>query len=458
MKNIQKAIKSFSQKKILVVGDLMLDLYTYGTVNRISPEAPVPILLKTDEKYSPGGAANVANNLRGLGAEVAVCGIAGEDSNGERLLVLLNELGIDTKAVIKTPDFPTTLKQRLIAENRQIVRVDEENIQELNPKEQKDILTWIEFLVGKYDAIILSDYAKGVFTKNLTSEIIKLAKKHNKLITADIKPVNKSLFKGAHLIFPNLKEAEEMTGGNTINEMGAHLVKYFNCDVVITKGAEGMAVFQRDNIYFEIPGRKIEVFDVSGAGDTVIAVITLGLISNLNLNDSANLANFAGSIVVQKAGTASIKLEELEAYINIGKYHIDNVEIVPKVWGYEKWLENNSRYCSKLLFLKQDYQCSLHYHKVKDELFLVTSGHVRFELGKEIIHLMPGSFIRVPPKTLHRYRGIVDSEILEVSTHHSEKDSYRLEPSRKIEIDNTKSFHKAVIVDSKAIIPDESTL
>ena len=223
-----------------------------------------------------------------------------------------------------------------------------------------------------------------------------------------------------------------MTGFDDIDKMGSELTKYFASDVLMTRGPDGMSVFHRDGRNFDIPGKKIEVFDVSGAGDTVVAVVTLALVGGLDLKNSADLANFAGSVVVQKPGTASITMPELEAFLS-DKDNIESVEVVPKVWGYEKWLENNEKYCSKVLSVKKGFQCSLHYHKFKDEMFLVTSGHIRLEKGDDTIHMMPGSFVRIPPGLVHRFRGIQDSEILEISTHHSEKDSYRIEKSRKVE-------------------------
>lgn len=432
MANLKKAISSFKDKKILVVGDLMLDLYTYGKVSRISPEAPVPILLKTSEKYGPGGAANVANNLALLGAKVSVCGMIGSDSKGEILMSLLRNQGIDVRSVIKVDNYPTILKHRLVASNHQLVRVDEEEVREFDQVNQEEAIGWVEYFLGKYDGVILSDYVKGIFSKKFTSEIIKIGKKQGVLIVADIKPPNKFKFKGVDLITPNSKEAQEMTGLDDIDACGNNLVKFFSSDVLITRGPEGMAAFQRDGRNFDIPGKKIEVFDVSGAGDTVVAVVTLGLVGGLDLKNSADLANFAGSVVVQKPGTASITTDELEAFLS-DKDHVDSVTVVPKVWGYEKWLENNEKYCSKILSVKRDYQCSLHYHKLKDEMFLVTSGHIRLEKGDETIHMMPGSFVRIPPGITHRFRGIQDSEILEISTHHTEADSYRIEESRKVE-------------------------
>lgn len=428
----RKAIENFKNKKVLVVGDLMLDKYTYGKVSRISPEAPVPILLKTDHKYIPGGAANVVNNLASLGAKVSVCGMVGKDHNGGILLSLLSEIGTNTSLIVELDNYPTILKHRTVSDNHQLLRIDEEEIRNLSSADYKNLLTKLSEVIDSFDAVIFSDYDKGFFTKNFAQNLIKLCRKHKKLMTLDVRPGNKSFFVGVDLMTPNLKEASEISGTDNIQRMGKILTSYFKSDVLITRGEKGMTVFEKKGKATDIPAKKVEVYDISGAGDTVISVVTLGLISGLSLIDSAILANFAGGVVVQKPGTAVITQEELEASL-LDKGHVESVDIVPKLWGYEKWLENNDKYCSKILWVNKGYQCSLHYHKVKDETFLVTSGHIRLELGDKILHMMPGNFVRVLPGVRHRFRGIEDSEILEISTHHSEEDSYRIEKSRKVE-------------------------
>lgn len=427
-----RAIREFTGKKILVIGDIMLDQYTFGDVSRISPEAPIPILRKIANKFVPGGAANVANGLVSLGAKVVLCGVVGNDHSKDILFDILKDEGIDTSAIYIHRKNPTILKHRFIAGGyHQLLRVDIERTDNLEAAEEKKLIHAVEKAVIQCDVIIFSDYAKGLFSSELTPTLIKIAKKHKKKIVADIKPSQKSLFKGVDVITPNLKEAKEMSGLDDLGAIGESLITYFGSEVLITRSEEGMSVFRKDGSRKDFPTRKIKVFDVSGAGDTVIAVVTLGLISGLALEESAFLANIAGGIVVQKPGTAAVTREELESALQ-HENHLEAVEIVPKVWGHEKWLENNEKYCSKLLSLKKGYQCSLHYHKIKDEMFLVTKGHIRLELGKRILHMREGSFVRIPPRTLHRFRGIEDSAILEISTHHSEEDSYRIEESKKV--------------------------
>ena len=402
MSNLSEAVKSFKDKRVLVVGDLMLDQYTHGEVKRISPEAPVPVLTKTEDKFIPGGAANVANNLASLGAKVSLSGVVGEDVTRDKLLALLENSGVNTDLVITVPDRPTTLKRRFVTGGtQQLLRVDEEVSINLSADEEKHLLSLIEDKIAEFDAVIMSDYIKVGF-------------------------------KGADVLTPNTKEAFEMSGETNVDKAGRALVEYFGSDILMTKGAEGMSIFLKNGERQDITTKKIKVYDVSGAGDTAVAALTLGLISGLNLKDSALIANCAAGVVVQKPGTATLSAEELLASLD-EEHHIEDIAKVPKLWGYEKWLENNEKYCSKILVLNKGFQCSLHYHKIKDEMFIVLRGHVRLEIGDKVLHMKEGHYVRLEPGTVHRFRGIEDSEILEVSTHHMEDDSYRLEESRVVE-------------------------
>jgi mannose-6-phosphate isomerase-like protein (cupin superfamily) len=250
-------------------------------------------------------------------------------------------------------------------------------------------------------------------------------------VLADFKPQNRSFFYGVDLISPNLEEGMLMTGAHAPQEIGKKLVDEFGAYVVLTRGSDGMSAFRKgDAQEFHVPGKKIKVFDISGAGDTAVATLALALASGASVQDAATLSNEAGAIVVQKPGTATLSAEELVSACAAGS-RIENLQIVPKLWGHEKWVENNDKYCCKILSVNKGYQCSLHYHEKKDETFVVTQGHIRLELGSEVHHLYPGSFMRIPPKTPHRFTGIEDSLITEVSTHHDEADSFRLEKSRK---------------------------
>jgi D-glycero-beta-D-manno-heptose-7-phosphate kinase len=433
-KKIKQALSQFKDKRVAVVGDVMIDWYTFGDVKRISEEAPIPILAKTSEKFVLGGAGNVAANLSSLGARVHLFGIVGDDRNASLVLDLLKDKNIGAGGIIKDASRPTVVKHRFVSDaGHQFLRVDGEKNHSLTEHDENKLAELIAAALDGVDLIVLSDYAKGIFSENLAAKIVAIAKTKNKLIAADFKPQNKEKFIGVDLISPNLREAKEMTGKEDIEEIGAVLREYFDADVMLTRGGDGISVFMRhDGSHHPIPGRKIKLFDVSGAGDTTIAVAALGIVSGLDLRLAATIANIAGSIVVQKPGTATISFEELSSGVFLG-HHIDSLEMVPKVWGYEKWIENNEKYCSKLLSLNEGYQCSLHYHKIKDETFLVIKGHVRLEAGGEVIHLREGDFKRISPGTRHRFAGIEDSLIIEISTHHDDGDSYRLEESRKMD-------------------------
>lgn len=432
MDNFLESINTFKNKSILVVGDIMLDRWTFGRVTKLSFEAPVPVIERKRESFTLGGAANVANNLASLGAKVELAGVIGNDQNGSLVMKLLGDKDIGAQAIVVDGGRPTTEKHRVVSSgDHQLLRIDFETTEYLNEKDEAELFSRIKSLVGQCDAVILSDYAKGVFTKDFAQRVIAEAKKHGIIVLADIKPKNRSFFYGADIISPNLKEAQEMTGFEGVREAGERLVQEFDAYVVITRGSDGASVFRRgEPEEFYVPGKKIELTDVSGAGDTAIAALALGVTTGLSVQSAVVLSNEAGAIVVQKPGTATLSPEELASAFKINT-HIESVEIVPKVWGYEKWIENNEKYCCKILSVNKGYQCSLHYHKNKDETFLVTSGHIRLELKEEVLHLRPGAFVRVPPETPHRFTGIEDSLIMEVSTHHEEADSYRLEESRK---------------------------
>lgn len=429
----EKALEQFSQKKILVIGDVMLDRYTLGTISRISSEAPVPILQKTDERFVLGGAANVANNVAALGAQTILFGSIGNDYSGEIFLKLLKKAGIPTTGILLDKTRPTTVKHRfVVGENHQLLRVDEEVNFHLAPAGEAKMLEGLRRQIKACDGIIFSDYAKGLFSEQLTKKILLLAREAKKIVIADIKSVNKKMFLGVDVVKPNVVEGHQMTGESDIAVMGKKLVENLSANIVLTRGQDGVTVFGKNGESMDIPAKKVKVFDVSGAGDTVISTLLLGMTSGLSLENAARVANNAGGLVVQKSGVATLTLEELQASL-VDEGHVELVDTVPKLWGYEKWLENNDKYCCKLLSLKKGYQCSLHKHKIKDEMFFIMQGHVRLEVGKKVMHMLPGSFVRITSGVLHRFRGIEDSIIIEVSTHHEDSDSYRVEESRKVE-------------------------
>src|SRR3989344_3241451 len=433
MERISDAISKFKNIRVLVVGDIMLDRWTFGDVVKISPEAPVPVVRKTEESVTLGGAGNVANNLAALGARVFLSGVIGDDYNKKTILRLLKENGVNTDAILVDRARPTTEKHRVIAKNgHQLFRLDVETTDHLDMTQEHRLYTRIAPLIKKSDVLILSDYAKGVFSRKLAQTIITTAKKAKKAVLADFKQKHKLYFRDADIVSPNLEEAREMTGLDRVDEIGTRLARDLRAHVALTRGGEGMSVFRYRSKKppYHIPGKRIRMFDVAGAGDTVIATLALVLAPALDLEAAAFLANEAGAIVVQKQGTATVSLEELASALNV-RSHIESAKKVSKTWGHETWLENNEKYCCKVLFVKKRFQSSLHYHKKKDETFVITSGHIRLELGSDVMYLRPGAFIRIPPGTRHRFTGMEDSVIMEASTHHDEADSYRLEKSRK---------------------------
>lgn len=428
------AFKVFAGLRIVVIGDIMLDRYTFGDVERVSPEAGVPIVLQSADKFTLGGAANVASNIAALGATPILIGVLGDDPAGQILQELLQAQRISHHSLLRIPGRRTTEKQRIVSgENHQLLRLDRETAAPLSPEQQSQCLALAARRIAQSDAVIFSDYAKGFFDECFAQSLVAIGRREKKLMLADFNPRHKKYFLGVDLITPNLKEARELTGLHEVEHIGPHIVREMSSHAVITRGGEGMSLFTYpDASHFHAAGRKIRVFDVSGAGDTSIAVMALGMSAGLSLPDAVILANTAGSLVVQKPGTATLTVEEL-ASLHAPGNHVDHVKLVTKLWGYEQWLENNEKYCCKILTLKKGYQCSLHYHKIKDEMFLVTSGHMQLELGTQIMHLHAGSYVRIPQNTPHRFAGIEDSIFIEVSTHHEESDSYRLEESRAMD-------------------------
>lgn len=316
---ISKLIDNFKKIKIGVIGDLMLDEYVMGKVERISPEAPVPVVKVVEEKFVLGGSANVVNNLAVLGANVICGGIVGNDKNADRLMNAFSK-NVNTSLILKCDDRPTIVKRRVIANNQQLLRLDWEEEFHINEKQEKEIISKLEKNIKELDALILSDYDKGLLTPNLSQKIIKLCKENNVIITVDPKPKNIENFIGASSITPNKKEAYSAVKKSyqtDIDLVGKELKERFNLEtVLITRSDEGMTLYD-ENIH-NIPTYAKEVYDVTGAGDTVISVFTLARAAGATWEEAAKIANTAGGIVVGKIGTSTIDIDELlEAYKNI---------------------------------------------------------------------------------------------------------------------------------------------
>jgi rfaE bifunctional protein kinase chain/domain len=317
-------IEKFKNKNVLVIGDTMLDKYVWGNVERISPEAPVPVVEVIKETQTLGGCGNVANNITSVGGNVRIITIVGNDMYAEELKKMLKEKKVNTNGVFLDNSRPTTVKTRIIAHNQQVVRVDKESRHQLNSQLFEKIKSYVLDIKNSIDAILISDYGKGVITKSLLSFLIKLAKKLDIPITVDPKIEHFLEYKHVTVLTPNLNEAtlgmrlhKKPQTEQEIYDLGRKILSKLKPEaVVITRGPDGMTLFekmeslQKERIY-HIPTRAKEVYDVTGAGDTVIAILTLCLAAGADFVSSCEISNFAAGIVVGKVGTATVKKEEL---------------------------------------------------------------------------------------------------------------------------------------------------
>ena len=314
----QQLLSSFPATKILVVGDVMLDEYIWGDVNRISPEAPVPVVTVQKRSYSCGGAANVAANVASLQSQAVLASVVGDDSPGRRLRGMLADIGVDATGLVTVKERPTSSKLRVIAHSQQVVRVDSEQTSDLHEIDEDELLGRVGEKFTDADACAISDYAKGVVSLRVAQRIIQLAREQNKALVIDPKSADFSKYRGATVVTPNLKEAEAVLGVElrtepTIVDAGRSLQKMLDGgSVLLTRGAQGMSVFSGATEPTHIPAIAKNVYDVTGAGDTVLAVLTLALASGASLTDAAGLANLAGGLAVGKLGTSTVELDELQ--------------------------------------------------------------------------------------------------------------------------------------------------
>ncbi len=315
-KRLKSIISRFKDKNILVVGDLVLDHHIFGAVERISPEAPVPVVWANRESFLCGGAANVGLNLVALGARVSLCGVIGRDHFGKTLFSLIQKGGIDTRLIVKDDQRPTTLKTRILASHQQVVRVDWESVEFLSLKINKLILDKIKKNMNGFDAVIIEDYGKGVINPSLVEELVNLCKKTDKIITVDPKEENFDYYENVTALTPNLKEAQaaanmKIRSKDEIPLLGRMIMEKLKPKMLlITLGEDGMMLFF-DNRYHHIPTAALEVFDVTGAGDTVISAFTLALSCGAKYDEAATIANLAAGIVVAKVGAATASKKEL---------------------------------------------------------------------------------------------------------------------------------------------------
>lgn len=312
MDNLKKIIPKLKGKKVLVFGDLMLDEHIWSKVSRISPEAPIPIADVSRIDHVPGGCGNVAANVVALGGIPYIVGVIGKDSSGDKLRKALIRVKIPTQHVLIDNQRPTILKSRIIAGSQHLVRVDREDRTILAPKLLKKVLQKVKKIIPQVDAIIISDYGKGMVTEKTAQSIISIAKKKKKFVAIDPKGIDYSKYKGASILTPNLKEAFEASGKRDFVKAGKLLKKSVKTDyLLITRGKDGMSLFAKKNITL-IPAIPREVFDITGAGDTVISTLSLAVAAGANIKNACILANTAASVVVGKIGTAPCYRDELE--------------------------------------------------------------------------------------------------------------------------------------------------
>jgi len=321
-KRLESLVKRFPEVNILVIGDVMLDRFIWGKVSRISPEAPVPVVLVDQrdgsETFCLGGAGNVAHNIHSLGGKVLLCGLVGDDEMGRRVIEELSNKGITNKIFVEEGR-QTTVKTRIFANQQQVVRIDRETLAHPKANISQDLSDFIHKKIKDFDGIIISDYGKGFLSGPLIQTLIRKAKEVGKLILVDPKLRNFKFYKGATVVTPNAKEASEasripLIDHLSIERIGKRLLKELGCKaLVITRGEEGMTLFEPQKKPIDVPTEGKEVFDVTGAGDTVIATmaLALGVGRNVSLKEAAILSNYAAGVVVGKMGTATVTKEEL---------------------------------------------------------------------------------------------------------------------------------------------------
>lgn len=316
-KRLKQLKNGFVNKRIAVIGDMMLDVYYWGDVKRISPEAPVPVLEVENEFYRFGGAANVALNIAKLKAVPEPIGVIGYDNYGTIFNSLLVEQNIKHHGIIEDDSRPTTAKTRVIADSQHIVRIDKESKETVNRKVQNKLLNYLKSIIKKLDGIILQDYNKGVLSSSFIKEVIGLANKNKILITVDPKFNNFFEYKNVTVFKPNRKEAEDVLGikiktDKDISFAGNTLLKKLNAkNILLTLGEGGIAVFEKGKPEKRMPTKARKVADVSGAGDTVISTLTLALAAGANIYEASYLANYAGGLVCEEVGIIPIELDKL---------------------------------------------------------------------------------------------------------------------------------------------------
>jgi D-glycero-beta-D-manno-heptose-7-phosphate kinase len=326
LNRLEQILDRATTRRIMVIGDLMLDEFVWGKVGRISPEAPVPVVEVTGESFYPGGAANVARNLREFVDRVAIIGLLGKDRGGQQLQELLTKQNIDISNAIEDEAFRTILKTRIIARHQQVVRVDREQFIRASAQQIQRVVTAVQKNISDVDAVIFEDYGKGFLSTEMVSRIADAAHSAGKIVAADPNPRHLVDWHGVTVVTPNRTEAFLAAGipGRDPDTVPPHdsdlkragetlLEKWDTKYVLITLGEHGMMLFQQSEAPHYIPTKARQVFDVSGAGDTAIAFFTLGLVCGATPIEAAEIANHGSAVVVSKLGTATVTLDELVA-------------------------------------------------------------------------------------------------------------------------------------------------
>ena len=321
---LKEYIDRFSGVKVLVIGDIIMDEYVWGDVSRISPEAPVPVVEVKRETKMLGGAANVIHNIATLGAKPTLCGVVGQDHAGKAIINEINNMGLTSDGIVLEQGRSTSIKTRVVARNQQVVRFDRETRTDIRPESIENLLTFIGENLDGLDAIVVADYGKGVISATLMKGLRKLiqsAPGESVKIAVDPKTGNFEYYHGVDVITPNHHEAGifcrfEIVDEETLVRAGKQMLKELNCrSVLITQGKDGMTLFENGGEIIHIPTVAKNVFDVTGAGDTVIGTFSLALASGLDLKSAAVLSNYAAGIVVGEVGTSTVSAEELKKLI-----------------------------------------------------------------------------------------------------------------------------------------------
>jgi rfaE bifunctional protein kinase chain/domain len=318
---INRIFESFQSKKILVISDVMIDAYVWGEVNRISPEAPVPVVAVKNKEYRLGGAANVAKNILSLGATPIICSVLGDDENGRIFRSLLGSHGLSEDGIITSNQRRTTVKTRIISSSQQLLRIDEEDTFDIGFNDTEALLKTIKRFIdsGEVDAIIFEDYDKGVLTEEIIFQTVTMANNKGIITTVDPKKKNFFSYKGTTLFKPNLKEIKEGLNKNIIptekenfvNTVSEFLKSQNNKYIVVTLSEKGIFGIDDEGEYVFLPAEKRSIADVSGAGDTVISLLTLCMVAGCNLQQAVFVANLAGGLVCEKVGVVPVDKNEL---------------------------------------------------------------------------------------------------------------------------------------------------